>query len=220
MSEANRRNWSSSADLRGALRLYVVSDRGLARGRSEEEVLRAAAAGGATAFQLRGKDWEGRELYEVGRRLAVVCRELGVLNDRVDIALACGADGVHLGQSDLPLAPARELLDPDKVIGISANTVDEAQAAEAGGADYIGASPVWSTPTKTDTEAPLGLEGLRELCSAVSIPVVAIGGINKTNSAEVVAAGAAGIAVVSAVVAADDPRAAALGLLETINGTA
>jgi len=127
MEKPKKRSMLHGASLRHALRLYVVSDRSLARGRSEEEVLRAAAAGGATTFQLRGKNWSGRELYEVGRRLSAVCRELGVLfivNDRVDIALACGADGVHLGQSDLPLAAARELMGPDKVIGISANTID------------------------------------------------------------------------------------------------
>lgn len=206
--------------LRQALRLYVVSDRDLAGGRPEEDILRAAAAGGATAFQLRGKDWDGNELYQVGRRLAAVSHQLGVLfivNDRVDIALACDADGVHLGQSDLPLGAARALLGPHRVIGVTASTTEQARIAERNGSDYIGASPVWTTPTKTDTNAALGLEGLEDMCQAVSIPVVGIGGINEKNAARVMRAGAAGIAVVSAVVSHPDPRAASSGLLQAMD---
>lgn len=206
--------------LRQTLRLYVVSDRDLAGGRPEEDILRAAAAGGATAFQLRGKDWDGNELYQVGRRLAAVSQELSVLfivNDRVDIALACDADGVHLGQSDLPLAAARALMGPNRVIGVTASTTKQARIAERNGSDYIGASPVWKTPTKTDTDAALGLEGLEDMCQAVSIPVVGIGGINEKNAARVMRAGAAGIAVVSAVVSHPDPRAASSGLLQVMD---
>ena len=206
--------------LKERLRLYVVSDRLLAAGRSEEEILLQAARGGATAFQLRGKDSEGRELYQLAVRLRTLSHQLGILfivNDRVDIALASGAEGVHLGQSDLPLSAARQLMGPGAIIGLSANTVAEARVAEAEGADYIGASPVWSTPTKTDTEQPLGPEGLTEMCKAVSVPVVGIGGINKTNAHQVIEAGAAGVAVVSAVVAAMRPKEAAEELLIAMN---
>ncbi|HEY8531828.1 MAG TPA: thiamine phosphate synthase [Limnochorda sp.] len=196
------------------LRLYVVTDRTLARGRSEVEVVRQALAGGATAIQLRGKDWSGRELYRVGRQLRELTWEAGALffvNDRLDVAMAVEADGVHLGQEDLPLAAARRLAGPDFLIGITAETVEQGIAAQEAGADYLGTRAVFATPTKAYRE-PMGLEELRRLVQAVSIPVVAIGGINAQNARGVLAAGAAGIGVVSAVVAAPDIAGAAAEL--------
>lgn len=194
------------------LRLYVVTDRGLSRGRSEEEVVRAAIAGGATAVQLRGKDWPGRELVAVGRALRAVTREAGVLffvNDRVDVALAVEADGVHLGQEDLPLADARRIMGPERLIGITVQDEHQAREAEAGGADYLGTSAVFPTTTKISDVPPLGLEVLEAIARAVRIPVVAIGGIGPHNAAEAIRRGAAGVAVVSAVVAAEDVTRAA-----------
>ncbi len=207
-------------DLRRQLKLYVVSDRALARGRSEEDMLRAATAGGATAFQLRGKEWSDRELFSVGKRLASLCRELDVLflvNDRVDIAMACGADGVHLGKCDLPVVVARRLMGSAAVIGASAQNVTEARNALSAGADYIAASPVWATPTKPDAPNPLGLEGMRAICRAVSSPVIAIGGMKAENAEEVIRYGADGVAVVSAIVAADDPSTAARRIRQAVD---
>ncbi|MFP4200169.1 MAG: thiamine phosphate synthase [Clostridia bacterium] len=217
--ERNRDNKRGAEGLRSRLRLYLVSDRSLARGRPPEDILRAVAGRGVTAFQLRGKDWNDRELFGVGSRLARLCAELGVLfvvNDRVDIAMACGADGVHLGEDDLPVEVARRLMGKDAIIGASARDTTRARAAQAAGADYVAASPVWATPTKTDAPAPLGLEGLGDMCRAVSLPVIGIGGINAENAAKVIASGAAGVAVVSAIVAAEDPATAARQLREAV----
>lgn len=209
----------------GRLRLYVVTDRALARGRSELEVVRQALAGGATAIQLRGKDWSGRELYRVGRELRQATREAGALllvNDRLDVALAVEADGVHLGQEDLPAAEARRLGGPGFLIGVTAETVEQGVAAEAEGADYLGTRAVFPTSTKAYRE-PMGVAALAQLVRAVSIPVVAIGGIKAKNARQVLATGVAGLAVVSAVVAAEDVRAAAAqlaGLIEAERGQA
>lgn len=202
------------------LRLYVVTDRGLSRGRSEEEVVRAAIAGGATAVQLRGKDWPGRDLVAVGRALRAITREAGVLffvNDRVDVALAVEADGVHLGQEDLPLADARRLMGPERLIGMTVQDEHQAREAEAGGADYLGTSAVFPTTTKVGGPPPLGLEVLEAIARAVRIPVVAIGGIGPHNAAEAVRHGAAGVAVVSAVVAAEDVARAARELRTVVD---
>lgn len=202
------------------LRLYVVTDRELARGRSETEVVRQALAGGATAIQLRAKELGGRELYRIGKELRQITREAGALffvNDRLDVAMAVEADGVHLGQEDLPLAHARRIAGPDLLIGITAETVDQAVEAERGGADYLGTRAVFATPTKAYRE-PMGLGLLAEMVRAVAIPVVAIGGIKAGNAREVLATGVAGLAVVSAVVAAEDVRAAAARLAAVIEG--
>ena len=193
-------------------RLYLVTDRSLSRGRPTVEIVRAAVAGGVTCVQLREKNCGTREFLEEARAVRVATREWGVpliLNDRVDIAMAAGADGVHLGQQDMPISDARRLGPPSWIIGVSAESVEDAVRAEREGADYVGASPVFATPTKTDHAAPLGLDGLRLLRAAVKLPLVAIGGIHAGNARETVRAGADGLAVVSAIVAADDPRAAA-----------
>ena len=192
--------------------LYLVTDRALARGRATAEIVRAAVAGGATCVQLREKECGTREFIAEARAVQAALRDTGVpliVNDRVDVALAVGAEGVHLGQRDMPLADARRLGPPGWIIGVSAESVEDAVRAEREGADYVGASPVFATPTKADHAAPLGLDGLRRLRAAVKLPLVAIGGIHAGNAREVVRAGADGLAVVSAIVAADDPRAAA-----------
>lgn len=212
-------------DLRKRLLLYVVVDRAFAAGRGEEEIVVAAARGGATAVQLRSKELTARQLYLTGLSLRRLTRELGLLfivNDRVDVALAVDADGVHLGQDDLPLEAARRLMGRRRIIGISVDTVEEAERAQRGGADYLGAGPVFATSSKADAGPVMGPEGLREICRAVRIPVVGIGGVNAQNARRVVEAGAAGVAVISAVVSAPDVTAATAALraaLRAIPGT-
>ncbi|VFQ44939.1 thiamine phosphate synthase [Desulfoluna butyratoxydans] len=199
--------------------LYLVTDRSLSRGRSTLEVVRSAVSGGVTCVQLREKEASTRTFIEEARAIKVLLDDKGIpliINDRVDVALAVGAAGVHLGQSDMHIRDARRLLPPEALIGISAESLEDALAAERGGADYIGVSPVFATPTKTDTALPLGLDGVRKIRSAVGIPVVGIGGIGLANAAEVMMAGADGIAVVSAIVAADDPQKAAKALKKKI----
>lgn len=199
--------------------LYLVTDRDLALGRTLDEVIQPAVRGGVTCVQLREKKSPAREFLELARMTRKSLDNLGIpliINDRLDIALAAGADGVHLGQSDIPLEDARRILGKDWIIGISASSVRSAVEAERGGADYIGVSPVFSTPTKTDTSPALGLEGLREMRKAVSIPLVGIGGLNTGNAAEVIRSGADGIAVVSAVMSAPDPEQAARLIREEI----
>jgi len=201
--------------------LHLVTNRSLSRGRSLVEVTRAAVAGGVTCVQLREKECSTREFLLEAAQLAELLKPLGIpliINDRVDIALAVGADGVHLGQKDMPISHARRLGLPDWIIGISAETLEDAIRAEQEGADYIGVSPVFSTPTKTDTSPPLGLEGLRQIRAAVRIPLVAIGGIHHGNAREVIRAGADGLAVVSAIAAADFPQKAAAAIRNEING--
>ncbi len=199
--------------------LYVLTDAGLSRGRSHLEVVRAAIEGGASVIQWRDKMANTRQLVEVGRQLWELTREMGIcfiVNDRIDVALALEADGVHVGQDDMPARLARKLMGPDKIVGVSASTVAEAVQAEADGADYVAASPVFSTPTKTDAPPPTELEGLRAIVEAVHVPVIAIGGINTANAGAVITAGAAGVAVISAVVAADDIAAAARQLRDAV----
>lgn len=193
-------------------RLYLVTDRALARGRATAEVVCAAVAGGVTCVQVREKDVGTREFIEEARAVQAALRGTGVpliVNDRVDVALAIGADGVHLGQRDMAPADARRLGPPGWIVGVSAELVADAVRAERDGADYVGVSPVFATPTKADHAAPLGLAGLQAIRAATKLPLVAIGGIHAGNAREVVRAGADGLAVVSAIVAADDPRAAA-----------
>lgn len=199
--------------------LYLVTDRSLSKGRASAEVVREAVAGGVTCVQLREKACGTRDLLDEARAVKAVLQGTGVpliINDRVDVALAVGAEGVHLGQQDMPLADARRLGPPGWIIGISAESVEDAVRAEGEGADYVGASPVFATPTKTDHAPPLGLEGLRRMRAAVKIPIVAIGGIHAGNAREVMDAGADGLAVVSAIVSAASPRAAAEELRRTL----
>ena len=199
--------------------LYLVTDRGLARGRSTLEIISAAVHGGATVVQLREKDCTTRDFIEQALTIKEFLKDRGVpliINDRVDVAQAVRADGVHLGQTDMPLGLAKKVLGDSMIIGISAESLEDAVEAEKGGADYLGVSPIYATPTKTDTAPPLGLEGLREIRKTVRLPIVGIGGLNRDNAAEVIRNGADGVAVVSAIVAADDPQTAADDLRQII----
>ena len=166
--------------------------------------------------QLREKDASTGEFVELGRKLMTVLKPLGVpliINDRVDVALAVDADGVHIGQSDMPYADARRLLGHDKIIGLSVENFEDLDIANTLDVDYVGISPVYGTPTKTDTAEPFGLEGLRKAVQMSAHPTVAIGGMNASTIGEVIAAGADGVAVVSAICSASSPRAAAAELL-------
>ncbi len=192
--------------------LYLVTDRALSRGRTTLEIVKAGVAGGVTCVQLREKDCSTREFIEEALSVKEYLKQNNIpliINDRLDVAQAVGADGVHLGQTDMPLQMAKDILQNSMIIGISAESFEDAIRAEKDGADYIGVSPIYTTPTKTDTAAPLGLNGLKEISRVVKIPKVAIGGLNCKNAGEVILNGADGIAVVSAIVSADDPQKAA-----------
>lgn len=199
--------------------LYLVTDRGLARGRPTLEIVTAAVNGGVTVVQLREKDCSTLEYIQQALSIKAFLKTHHIpliINDRVDVAQAIQADGVHLGQTDMPLEMAKGILGDTMVIGISAESIEDAITAEKGGADYLGVSPIYTTPTKTDTAPALGLEGLREIRRAVRLPLVGIGGLNRDNAAEVIRNGADGVAVVSAIVAADNPEVAARELKQVI----
>jgi len=202
-------------------RVYVIADASRDRGRSHLEIAEAAIRGGATAIQLRMKDEPARLMVETARRLATLCQTAGVtfiVNDRVDVAMIVEADGVHVGQDDLPAEDVRRLLGRGVLLGVSAATVQEARAAERAGADYLGVGAIYATATKADAGAPVGLARIRELRRAVGLPLVAIGGITADNAAQVIAAGAQGVAVVSAVTTAEDMAAAARLIRREVDG--
>ncbi len=199
--------------------LYVVTGMEFSGGRPYREVVSACINGGAGIIQLREKTWSASRLIQVGREIRELTRKSGTLfivNDRVDLALALEADGVHVGQDDLPLPVVRKLAGNKMIIGVSAGNPREALEAENNGADYIGVGPVYPTETKKDTRSPRGLEILAEIRQAVSLPIYAIGGIKLHNVAPVIRAGADGAAVVSAVVGAADIAAAARALTAEI----
>lgn len=203
--------------------LYLVADADFAGGRDLAALVDAAVRGGVTVVQLRAKNLAGRAF--VGLALGISRRLAGtgvplLINDRIDIALACGAAGVHLGQDDMPVPAARQILGPDAAIGVSVNTPEEAALAESEGADYVGAGPAFATATKETPLAVLGPAGVARIKSAVRIPVVAIGGISAGNAASLAAAGADGIAVVSAILGAPDPARAAEELTRSFNSRA
>ena len=201
------------------LSLYLVTDRPLSGGRDMAWIVREAAAGGVTMVQLREKDCSTSEFIALARELKAALQPFGIpliINDRVDVALAVDADGVHIGQSDMPYETARALLGKDKIIGLSVETMDEVIAANALDVDYIGISPVYATPTKTDTLTPFGLEGVDEVMRLSRHRCVAIGGMNRDTIGEVIARGAEGVAVVSAIVAATSPREASAELAAII----
>lgn len=200
--------------------LYLVTDRVLCGGRPLEKIVRESAAGGVSVVQLREKDAGTREFLDRAIAMRRVASNLGIpliINDRVDIALACRADGVHLGQGDMHCAHARRIAGEHMIIGVSVSTAEEAVEAEADGADYLGPGPMFATPTKADALPPIGLDVLREIRRAVRIPLVAIGGISSTNAGDVIRAGANGVAVVSAIIASPDPGAAALALRSAVD---
>ena len=188
--------------MREKLKLYVITDRRL---RNEVESVREALEGGATAIQLRLKKVPTREMLEVGREIRKITQDydaLYIVNDRVDVALAVDADGVHVGQDDMPVEIVKEIA-PHLIVGVSASNLREALEGERGGADYIGAGSVFPTRTKEDARL-LGLEGLKEIVRNVHIPVVAIGGINHENVREVLKVGVDGVAVISVILGAED----------------
>jgi thiamine-phosphate pyrophosphorylase len=202
------------------LLLYLCTDRVFALGRSLIEAVEAAIAGGATMVQLREKEASTGEFYRIAREVQVLTRRHHiplVINDRPDIALAVGAEGLHLGQSDLPLPVARRLVGRKMFIGLSASTVEDALRAQVQGADYLGAGAVYPTGSKADAGEAIGPEGLAEICAAVKIPVVAIGGINADNTAEVIRAGATGIAVISGILSQPDIKEAARNLRNVLD---
>jgi thiamine-phosphate pyrophosphorylase len=197
--------------------LYVITDRTQTSGRSLEEVVGACVQGGARVFQLREKDLEARELTALAERLLRFITPVGgllLINDRVDVTLAVGAHGAHLSQRGLPPAAARGLLGPTRLLGVSCHSLAEAKEAQQGGADFIVVGPIFYTPSKAVYGPPVGLELLREVRPMIRIPIFAIGGITATNQPEVLTAGADGIAVISAVMAAPDVSAAVRALLE------
>ncbi len=198
--------------LANSLLFYLITDGEPSR---LPETAARALDRGATAVQLRAKGLADRELYALGETLGRVIRFRGALfliNDRVDLAIALAADGVHLGQDDLPVAVARSLLGPGKIIGLSVDNVAEALAGERAGADYLGAGPIYPTRTKLDAGQVCGTDGLRRICAAVNLPVVGIGGIGPGRAAPVLRAGAAGVAAASAVCGAPEPGAVAAAL--------
>jgi len=200
--------------------LYLVTDRRLAGPRSLDDVVRAALRGGVAAIQLREKECPTRDFVDLARALKAILAPAGVpliVNDRVDVALAACADGVHIGQSDMQYGDVRRLLGPDAIIGLSVETPEQAQRAASFDVDYLGVGPIFPTPTKTDAAPAWGIEGLAALRSASRHVLVAIGGIHRENAGDVIRAGADGIAVVSAICAAEDPEEAALDLRATIS---
>jgi len=208
-----------SQELRPRLALHVLTDRDWSRGRDMLSVAEAAIAGGATVIQLRDKTASIRQLVEDGLALRRLTRQHGVLlivNDRVDVALAVEADGAHVGQDDMPADLARRLLGPDRLLGVSAGSLEEAEAATAAGADYLGVGPIYATRAKADAGAPTGPALLRAIAERVETPLAAIGGITAENADEAIRAGAVGVAVITAVVAADDIAAAARALRRVV----
>jgi len=191
--------------------LYLISDTSFSLGRTHEEVVRAGIAGGAGVVQLREKSLAPDMALPIALRLRELTRDAGVIfiiNDSVELALAVGADGVHLGQGDMPVSTARGLLGAGRIIGVSTHSTSEALAAQYNGADYIGFGPMFETATK-DAGKAKGPDALRLIREKVKIPIVAIGGINAANAVDVISAGADAVAVISAVTAADDMESAA-----------
>jgi len=198
-------------------RLHVITD--TRPGRDPLAIVDAALAAGAPVVQVRGKNLTDRVLYELACRIAERCVPAGatcVVDDRVDVAQAAGADGVHVGEHDLPVDAARRLLGPRAVIGATARDPAAGRAQEAAGATYLGVGPVFTTSTKDGLPPPLGPDGVARVASAVAIPVVAIAGVTEANVPQLLAAGAHGVAVVGAVSDADDPYAATAALLRAI----
>src|SRR5881227_1672300 len=198
---------SHPRELASRLALHVLTDREWSRGRDMLGVAVAALDGGAAVIQLRDKAASTRVLIEEGLALRALTRERGALlivNDRVDVALTVEADGAHVGQDDMPAGLARRLLGAKRILGVSAANIEEADEAVAGGADYLGVGPIFPSPGKADAGPATGVQLLAELAKRYTIPLIAIGGITAENAAEVIRAGAAGVAVITAVVYAED----------------
>jgi len=214
VTEASRADWVE------LMKLVVITATGDGPGQGHEDVTSKALGAGCRAIQLRDKEMPDRDFVELARRIRAECERAGALlfiNDRVDAAAAAGCDGVHLGVSDLEVADARGILGPEAIIGYSPEGIEDARAAVEAGADYLGIGPVYETPSKDDAGEPIGLEGLSLYCREVAVPVVAIGGITAENAGRALAAGAVGVAVMSAITSAPDVAEAAGRILEKID---
>jgi thiamine-phosphate pyrophosphorylase len=210
----------TAAETLGArLRLMVLTDPDCGAGRSIVEVVRASLRGGAPAVQIRAKHGDTRDMLALAGALRTETTAAGALlfvNDRVDVALAANADGAHVGDDDIPLEAARRIAPSAFLLGRSVNTADEAAVATRHGADYLGVGPVFSTPSKADAGGAIGAEGITRVRNTSTLPIVAIGGLDLNNTAEITAAGADGVAVIRAVMQADDPEDATRRLLAAI----
>ncbi len=199
--------------------LYLVTDRGLCGKKPVEEIITQAIRGGASYVQLREKEISSRAFVEEAIKIKKLLRPYKVpliINDRLDVALACGAEGVHIGQEDMPYEIARKLMGREAIIGLSVETWEDVEISQTFDVDYIGVSPVFATPTKTDTKGAWGLEGLARIKAFSKHPLVAIGGIKESNVKDVIKAGAQCVAVVSAICSAQNPEAAARRINEII----
>ena len=214
MSKTRRPDWIE------LMKLVVITAPGDRPGRGHEDVAIAALRAGCGAIQIRDKEMPDRDFLELARKVGSECERAGALlfiNDRVDVAAAAGCDGVHLGVSDLEIADARRILGLEAIIGYSPEEIGEARAAVKAGADYLGIGPLYETLSKDDAGEPIWLDGLRAYCREVPAPVVAVGGITAQNAGQALAAGAVGVAVMSAITSAPDVGEAAGKILETIN---
>lgn len=201
--------------------LYLVTDRSRTQERDLLRVLEKALDGGVRAVQLREKDLGGRELFILAEKIKTLCERYHAglfINDRIDVALAVDADGVQLGGASMPTGAARELLGTKKLIGVSTHSTKEAEEAERAGADFVLFGPVYFTPSKAAYGKPQGIGALKEVVEKISLPVYAIGGIKAGNIAEVRATGVRGVALISAIMSAPDPLAAAQEVLEILRG--
>ena len=217
MFEFERRGINMKLDKK-SMQLYVVTDRGFLKGETLYEQVEKALKGGATFVQLREKDRDAESILAEARQLKVLCAKYHVhfiINDSVKIAMEADADGIHLGQEDMGVLEARKILGEDKIIGVTAKTIEQAVRAQEQGADYLGVGAVFASPTKTNA-IRISKEQLREICKQVSIPVVAIGGITADNMMELKGSGIDGVAVVSAIFASDDIEKAARDLKEKV----
>lgn len=204
------------------LNLYLVTDRDLSLNRTLKEVVKKAVKGGVTMVQLREKSASTRAFIKEALEIQPMLKKANIpliINDRVDVALAVDADGVHLGQADMPWKMARNLVGPDKIIGISIENKEQLAEANNADIDYIGISPVFTTPTKKELEQELGISGTSEIAALSRYPSVAIGGINTRNALEVKRTGVTGISVVSAICSAVDPEYAARELSEIMKSS-
>jgi len=201
------------------LSVYLVTDRQTARGRALEEIVEEAVRGGVTIVQLREKNLETEEFVKLGKRFKSLLKPFNIpliINDDVEVALACDADGVHIGQSDMSPVEARRILGPERIIGLSVENFDQVQQAQTFDIDYIAASPVYGTKTKKNTKTEFLPEGVRKMVRMSTHPVVGIGRMNEDTVRDVILAGAAGVAVVSAIIGAGDPRKAAQRISESV----
>ncbi len=201
-------------------KLYLVTDEGLSLGRPVTDIVAKAVKGGVDAVQLREKNKNTRDFIALAEKVKNILQPYNVpliINDRLDVALAAGADGIHIGQQDMPYKKAKALMPAGTVIGLSVENTEQAKEAEKLDVDYLGVSPVYPTPTKTDIQTTWGIEGVRELRKITRHQLIAIGSIKTHNATEIIRAGANGIAVVSGICSAGDPEAAARELLNIVN---